>query len=281
MAENKATTSDQPDLKIAVCQFAAVSDNAANIAHISELTAQSAAQGARLVVFPEASSYAFSSTGEELARAAREDKGGFQDAMCRIAREHGMEMVVGMYQDSGQPLSDNVMLHVRADGSVGDTYHKLHLYDAFTFKESEKNTSAPLKDEFDELTVFDIGPFRFGLVNCYDLRFPEVSRALIDLGANVLVVSAGWVAGPLKEFHWETLLKARAIENTSYVLGSSQPAPLSAGLSMVVDPTGHVLGTVPHGEGIAVATLSKRHLDEFRAILPCLEHRRYRVVAAR
>ena len=264
---------------VAVAQFASIADTGRNIDRIAALTAEAAARGARLVAFPEAASYAFTSSAEELAAAARRDGATFRAAMAAIARDHGVDLAVGLYVPGRGELSDNLLVVFGADGSERGCYQKLHLYDAFHYRESEKNSTASLKPDFAELTVFDLGPFRFGLINCYDLRFPEMARALIDLGADVLVVCAGWTSGPLKELHWETLLRARAIENTVYVLASSQPAPLSAGLSMIIDPTGLILGTVPASEGLAIAPLSRRHLDNWREILPSLEHRRYTITA--
>lgn len=265
------------ELVVAVAQFASVADTAANAGRIAGFVAEAARRGARLVAFPEAASYAFMSSGEELARVAREEAAGFRAEMSRLAKLHGVHLVTGLYAPGEGPLSDNLLEVWGPDGAKVGSYHKLHLYDAFSYRESEKNSRAKLRQGFGELVTFDLGSFRFGLVNCYDLRFPEVARALVDLGANALIVSAGWTAGPLKELHWETLLRARAIENTVYVLASSQPAPLSAGLSMIVDPFGLVLGTVASREGLATASLSPPHLAEVRQILPCLEHRRYRV----
>jgi predicted amidohydrolase len=268
------------EITVAVVQFASVADTQVNIDRIAAYASEAKSKGARLVAFPEASSYAFMASTDELARVAREDGDRFRRSMGDIARQNDIYLVVGLYAWGGGPLSDNLLEVFGPDGWIIDSYHKMHLYDAFSYRESEKNSVAELKADFAELTLFDIGSFRFGLVNCYDLRFPEQARALIQLGANVLIVSAGWTAGPLKELHWETLLRARAIENTVYVLASSQPAPLSAGLSMLVDPTGLVLGTVPGREGVACATLSVAHLKDVRQILPCLDHRRYRVVQA-
>lgn len=277
MTTQEAQTEDT--ITVAVAQFASVADTNANIDRIAALTAEAAARGARLVAFPEAASYAFMSSAEELSAAAGRDSAAFRAAMGGIARDNGVDLAVGLYAPGKDRLSDNLLVVFGADGSERGSYQKLHLYDAFHYRESDKNSTASLKPGFGELTVFDLGPLRFGLVNCYDLRFPEMTRALVDLGADVLVVCAGWTAGPLKELHWETLLRARAIENTAYVMASSQPAPLSAGLSMIVDPTGLILGTVPASEGLAFATLSRRHLEDWRQTVPSLEHRRYAITA--
>src|SRR5699024_8164903 len=107
-------------------------------------------------------------------------------------------------------LARNMLTAVDANGNSLGQYQKLHLYDAFHYKESSKSEPATLKPGYGELVSFDVASFKFGLVNCYDLRFPEMARALVTRGVDVLLVSSAWVPGPLKEFHWEILLKARA-----------------------------------------------------------------------
>lgn len=261
----------------AVAQFASVDDAQANIDTIRTLARQAQAQGARMVVFPEAASFAFESSAETLSRIARDEAAGFRAALSEIARDLDIHIVAGMYAEGEGELSRNCLVAVDPQGETLGEYQKLHLYDAFLYRESDKNEQARLQQGFGELVLFDIGAFRFGLVNCYDLRFPEMARALVERGANCLIVCAGWVAGPLKELHWETLLRARAIENTSYVLASSQPAPVSTGLSMAIDPSGVVLSSVAADKGVALATLTTERLQDIRAILPCLEHARYRI----
>ena len=104
----------------------------------------------------------------------------------------------------------------------------------------------------------DVGRLRLGLMTCYDLRFPELARALVDRGAEVLVVPAAWVAGPRKVDHWRTLVRARAIENTVYVVAAAQPGPRYAGHSLVVDPLGDVLAEAGEGAAVLRATLTAR-----------------------
>jgi deaminated glutathione amidase len=263
---------------VAAAQFAGIADVSANLKGIERLVGEAAARGASVVVFPEAAMYDFTAPAETLAAVARSEGRGFEAEIHRIAARHGIAIVAGMYSDGGGPLARNTLIVAGTDGAALGRYEKLHLYDAFHYRESDKNERAPLREGFGELTTFDIAGFRFGLLNCYDIRFPEMARLLVDRGADVLLVASGWVAGPLKEMHWETLLKARAIENTCFVAASCQPAPLSVGLSMIVDPSGLATATVPGGEGLAVATLSHDRLAAVRAILPCLGHRRYAIV---
>jgi predicted amidohydrolase len=118
-------------------------------------------------------------------------------------------------------------------------------------------------------------------MTCYDLRFPELARALCDAGATAIAVPAAWVAGPLKEDQWLTLVRARAIESTSYVVAAGQPGPGYCGRSVVVDPLGVVLAGVPDGEGVAVADLDPAHVTEVRRRVPSLQHRRWDVTPRR
>src|SRR5690606_6563376 len=121
------------------------------------------------------------------------------------------------------------------DGSgVRATYRKLHLYDAFGQRESD--WVEPGRIAVPE--TFEVDGVRFALMTCYDLRFPEVARELVDTGAHAILVPAEWVRGPLKEHHWRTLLHARAIENTVFVAAADHPPPLGVGASMIVDPQG-------------------------------------------
>lgn len=268
-------------VSVAVAQFAAIADVEANLASIARLAETAANRGAQVVVLPEASMYAFASPAEELADVARREGRRFSDAIHALALRLGVVLVAGMYEDGGRDLSKNTFIVAGADGSALGRYEKLHLYDAFHYRESDKNQRAQLRPDFAELCTFDVADFRFGVMNCYDLRFPEMARVLIDQGADALLLGAGWVAGPLKELHWETLIRARAIENTCFVAAACQPAPLSVGQSMIVDPGGLVLATVAADEGVAVSELHPARLQAVRDVLPCLQHRRYEIIQRR
>ncbi|MBE7163196.1 MAG: hydrolase, partial [Williamsia herbipolensis] len=126
--------------------------------------------------------------------------------------------------------------------------------------------------------VVDIDGIRVGLQTCYDIRFPEVSRRLVDAGAELLVVPAEWVRGPLKEAHWRTLVTARAIENTVWVAAADQAPPIGAGNSMIVDPMGVEVATLGENVGVAVAPVDRSRIAEVRRINPALDLRRFGVV---
>ncbi len=262
-------------LQIAVGQLAGIADVAANLAKIETMTRDAKDQGASLIVFPEAVMYDYLLDGKGLAEVARKFGTEFENGIREVAGKYGIHVVAGMYAQSPTGRADNILLVADAVGRVAAKYQKLHLYNAFAFRESDKHDDAPLKPNFDEVCVFEAGGLNFGLLNCYDLRFPEQARILIDKGADVLLVASGWVAGPLKEMHWETLLRARAIENTCYVAGACQPAPRSVGLSMILDPMGAQVAGVAEQEGLAIATVSMERQQQVRAILPCVSQRRY------
>ena len=149
-------------------------------------------------------------------------------------------------------------------------YRKLHLYDAFGQRESDWVEAGELADP----ETFELDGLRFGLMTCYDLRFPEVGRTLADAGADVFLVPAEWVRGPLKEHHWRTLVHARAIENTVYVVAAGQPGPRYTGHSLVVDPLGDVLAEADDGPAVLTAELARDRLAEARRTSPSLRNRR-------
>ena len=118
---------------------------------------------------------------------------------------------------------------------------------------------------------------RFGLQTCYDVRFPEVSRRIVDAGADVICMPAEWVRGPLKEAHWRTLTTARALENTAYVVAADHAPPVGAGNSMIVDPMGVELATIGEQEDVALAWLSTERIAAVRRLNPALALRRFAV----
>jgi predicted amidohydrolase len=258
---------------VAVCQFAPVADRAANRERIGELVAGAAARGAGLVVLPEYSSYFVDPMDETLAAQAEDLDGAFTHELTRLAAEHGAVIVAGLVERADAGRVRNAVVAVDATGVLA-VYRKQHLYDAFG--QTESRWIEP--GEIGAAATFAVDGLTFGLMTCYDLRFPEVARTLVDAGADALVVPAEWVRGPLKEHHWTTLLAARAIESTSYVVAADHPGPVGVGHSAVVDPQGVVVAGVGTGEGIAVAELDADTVARVREVNPALRLRRYRVV---
>jgi deaminated glutathione amidase len=184
-----------------------------------------------------------------------------------VANETGSTIIAGMFETSPDPARPWNTLVVA--GAVGASYRKVHLYDSFGYRESDRLCAGDLS-----APVFTLGPFTIGLMTCYDLRFPEMARALVDAGAEVLVVPAAWLSGPRKVDHWRTLARARAIENTCYVVAAAQPAPRYCGHSMVVDPWGEVLAEAGEEATVITAWLSRTLLDDCRVTNPSLSNRR-------
>ncbi|MEO7148235.1 MAG: nitrilase-related carbon-nitrogen hydrolase, partial [Terrimesophilobacter sp.] len=118
-----------------------------------------------------------------------------------------------------------------------------------------------------------------GLQTCYDIRFPEVTRRIVDAGADLILLPSEWVRGPLKEHHWRTLVTARALENTIYIAAADQAPPIGAGNSMIVDPMGVELATIGENTDIAVAWVSPTRIAEVRRVNPALLLRRFGVSA--
>lgn len=258
---------------VAVAQFAPTASVDANLAVIRSLTATAAARGARVVLFPEYSSYFVDPFDETLAANAQDVDGPFVRALIEIARAHELVVVAGLLERADDDRRvRNTVVAVDASG-VRATYRKLHLYDAFGQRESDwvqpGEIAAP--------ETFEIDGLRVALMTCYDLRFPELARTLADAGADVVLVAAEWVRGPLKEHHWRTLLQARAIENTLFVAAADHPPPLGVGHSLVVDPQGVVIATVGTGTDVAVAFLDVDAVERVRRVNPALALRRFRV----
>ena len=263
------TLGDVPALNVAVVQLAASLDPAENreaLGVVADVCAT--APKPDLVVFPEVMMRDFGKPGSDLAAFAEDLDGPFVQRLTEVAREHGLTVVAGMFErsdDPGRPY--NTLVVVDATG-LRASYRKIHLYDSFGYKESDRLLAGPL-----EPVVVEVGGLQVGLMTCYDLRFPELARALVDRGAELLVVPAAWVCGPGKLEHWRTLLKARAVENTVYVAAAGQPGPRYTGHSMLVTPRGETVEAAD-GDLFVTSTVDREHLDEVRAENPSLANRR-------
>jgi predicted amidohydrolase len=232
------------------------------------LLGQLAPDDADLVVFPESFARDFGEAGSAVAEYAEELDGPFATEVRAVAGRLGATVVAGMFERSADPERPFNTLVVR--GAAEAAYRKIHLYDSFGYRESERLLAGPV----DGPVVLDVGGWRVGLMTCYDLRFPELARGLVDRGAEVLVLPAAWVAGPLKVDHWRTLVRARAIENTVFLCAVGQPAPRYSGHSMVVDPLGEVLTEAGDGPEVVHATLERKVLEDARVTNPSLANRR-------
>ena len=265
----------EPDaVAIAVAQFAPTTDGAVNLAGIRELATTAVGRGAKLVVFPEYSSYFASALGQDFVDAAQPLDGQFVAGIRALAAELDAHIVVGLVEriDEAARFS-NTLVAVSPAGDLVATYRKLHLYDAFGEKESQWVRPGDIEPP----QLFEFEGFRVGLQTCYDLRFPEVTRRLVDAGATLVLVPSEWVRGPLKEAHWRTLVTARALENTIYVAAADQTPPIGVGNSMIVDPMGVEIATLGEAKDVAVATISLHRVGTVRVLNPALALRRFAV----
>jgi len=260
---------------LAVAQFAPGASRDENLARMTALADEAVQRGATLVVFPEYSSYFTPELSADWLPHAEALDGPFVSAVGRMARERGIHVVAGLVETADDGRMHNTLAAVGPDGTLLAVYRKLHLYDAFGGRESDVLAPGAL----DAPQLFAWGGFTVGMQTCYDIRFPEVSRRLVDAGADVLLVPAEWVNGPLKEHHWRTLLTARALENTVYLAAADHAPPIGVGASIVVDPMGVVLADAgERAAAVEVARLDRDRMTRVREINPALRLRRFGVI---
>lgn len=258
-------------MHVAVVQLCAATDSAANRAMIHEqLGALDAADRLDLVVLPEGAMHDFGSTDLDLAAVAESLDGPFVELVAGQARRLRSTIVAGMFERTDD-LPYNTLVVVGPDGALRQTYRKIHLYDSFGYRESDRLRAGEI-----EPVVLDVAGVPVGLMTCYDLRFPEHARELVDRGAELIAVPAAWVAGEHKLDHWRTLLAARAIENTVHVVAAGQGGERYTGHSLVVDPWGSIVGEADSAPEIVRATLDPQTVARARQINPSLANRRIR-----
>lgn len=262
-------------MRVAIAQFGAGEDKPANLARLVDLVGQAGASGATLVVAPEASMHGFGTADTPLAPVAETLDGPFVTGLRLAAKRHSLSIVAGMFEpvEGDSTRAHNTVVAIDADGELAGRYRKQHLFDALGWVESKRLQAGPA----DEQLVFDCGEFTVGVMTCYDVRFPELARSLVDEGADLLALPSAWVGGPLKEDQWLTLVRARAIENVMYVAAADQCPPGYAGRSVLVDPFGVTVAGLGDGEGVAVGEVDRGRLEDCRARMPSLEHRRWDV----
>ena len=226
-----------------------------------------------LILLPEASARRFGDPTIMLAPDAETLDGPFVESLIDLATEHTAVVIAGMFEVSGHPhLPFNTTVAVSREGVLG-AYRKIHLYDARGFLESEGITAGSHSAE--NSLVIDVGDLRVGVMTCFDLRFPEMGRRLVDAGAEVIALGAAWVPGDHKVSQFTTLTEARAIETTSYVLAACQPAPRYCGHTRAIDPNGRCLADAgPDGTAVVVVELSKAVVASTRKAMPVVAQRR-------
>ncbi|GAB3568385.1 carbon-nitrogen hydrolase family protein [Arthrobacter alkaliphilus] len=258
-------------MRITLAQIDSGTDVGRNLELIDSYCARAAAEGSELIVFPEYSTYEKARVDRSFADKAEPLDGPVASQIHATAARHGIAVVAGLLETTGEHgRAFNTLVAIGADGSRLASYRKIHLFDCQGFRESEYIKPAPEPVP----VTFSWGGVVFGLMTCYDLRFPELARRLADGGAQVLLVCSSWVPGTAKTEQWATLAKARAIENGVYVAAVSQTPAVSIGNSMLVHPLGTVLQRLGKEPGSVTLEVPLDAVRDARELFPTWKHHR-------
>ena len=258
--------------KVALVQFKADIDKYKNLKKITKYIDYATKRGAKLCAFPEfMMCYTPSSqSAKDLTKLAETITGEFVSTISKTAKQNAIQVIGTIYEKSPKinRVYDTSFL-INENGKILSKYRKIHLYDALGIKESKKfhpgsQISKPIKTTLGTI----------GMMICYDLRFPEMSRTLVSAGSEFLVVPSAWVKGEMKEEHWITINRTRAIENGCYVISPDQVGNIYCGRSLVVDPYGKILLDMKKKEGIGIVDVSLERIKHVRKKLPLLKNRR-------
>lgn len=263
-------------VKVAALQFVSTPVPQENFATAGRLLAQAAERGAQLVLLPEYWPIMGIQDTDKLAHAEQADAGPIQDCMAGLARQFGVWLIGGT-MPLVSPEADkvlNTMLIYAPSGERVSRYDKIHLFGFKKGDESydESRTIVPGTT----VGTFDAPFGKVGLSVCYDLRFPELYRAMGDCTLIVVPAAFTYTTG---KAHWEILLRARAIENQCYVLAAAQGGRHANGRrtwghSMLIDPWGEIKCVLPEGEGVILGEIDHDFIARIRENLPALRHRR-------
>ena len=276
----------QKTTKIAAIQMATGPNVSANLLETERLLAEAAEGGAGLVVLPENFAFMGKRDQDQVSLREADGEGPLQEFLSQMARKYGIWLVGGTI-----PLTAHDASKVRAACLLFDDrgervarYDKIHLFDVHLLEADERYVESATIEPGDQVVVVD-SPFgRLGLAVCYDIRFPELFRAMQDQGVEVLAVPSSFTAITGKA-HWEVLVRARAIENLAYVIAAAQGGyhingRETHGHSMIVDPWGTVLAQVPRGNGTVSSNLDRDYQATVRRTFPTLQHRRLKCAKA-
>lgn len=263
-------------IKVAAIQMVSTPEVAQNFASATRLVTAAAQQGAQLVLLPEYWPIMGRHERDKLAHAEADGVGPIQQFMANLARQHGLWLVGGtlpLKADNPDKVLNSSLVY-GPQGQRVARYDKIHL---FNFVRGEENyDEARTIEHGQEVQTFE-SPFgRVGLSVCYDLRFPELYRAMGECALIVMPAAFTYTTG---RAHWELLLRARAIENQCYVLASAQGGEhvngrRTWGHSMLVDPWGEIVSVLPEGEGLVIGDIDPHRLQYVRESLPALRHRK-------
>jgi deaminated glutathione amidase len=256
-------------MKVALGQMLATTNKADNLARVRSMVREAGEAAVDLAVFPEAC-MVWVEPGQSPAPWAEPLDGPFVTGLQEAARQAGLALVAGVVETiPGSTKAYNTAVAIDARGTLLGAYHKIHMFDAFGYRESDQNQPGD-----GDLLLFEVAGMKVGVATCYDVRFPELYRALAERGAEVIAQPSSWAHGLLKEYHWNTLVRARAIENTVYVASVDQ---LRSAGSMIVDPMGVAIAVKGETAGLVTAEVTRERVAEARRALPSLSHVRHDV----
>ncbi|MGC8660960.1 MAG: nitrilase-related carbon-nitrogen hydrolase [Nitrososphaeria archaeon] len=259
-------------LKIALVQLTSNQNKEENLLKVKKFIDLASKNYAKLIVFPEFTDFFATQdiSKNDLYEVSEDENSKFLSEVKSMAASSNIEVLIGVYsRGSLKPAVHSTAYLITPEGKILAKYSKSHLFEAFGSSEREN-----LVPSDDMPLIFDYMGFRFGIIVCYEIRFPELARRVTLLGADALLIPSGWYKGYNKEDQWETLVKARAMENTIYVLTSNQIGNSFTGITMAADPAGMIISRATEEEGLIFVELSKERLLRVRDYLPLLKQRR-------
>lgn len=256
-------------MHVAVGQLAVTPDWRENAEKCVSLMAQARQKGASLLVLPEALLARDDNDPDLSVKSAQPLNGAFLQQLLAESAGNHLTTILTVHVPSAPGRAVNTLVAIRG-GDIVARYAKLHLYDAFTVQESRR------VDPGDSVSpLLDVDGFKVGLMTCYDLRFPEMALNLALAGADILVLPAAWVKGPLKEHHWTTLLAARALDTTCYVVASGECGNKNIGQSRIIDPLGVTIAAAAEAPALLLTEIFLERITHARRQLPVLRNRRF------
>lgn len=269
----------QDTLEVAAVQLNSQDDPVMNLSTARSMVLEAARRGARLIVLPENLAYMGPEDGKRAIAQPLAPGNSIFETLAMAASDAGAWVIAGgLPESSHDPKRPfNTCAVFSPDGALAAKYRKIHLFDVdlpdgTRISESDANVAG------DTPVVVEIDSFKVGLSICYDLRFPELYRRLVDMGAEIIVIPAAFTLTTGKD-HWHVLIRARAIENQVYAIAPGQwgrhpKGRVTYGKTIVVDPWGEVIAQCSEGQGLCRASVQRRYLVQVRASLPALVHRR-------
>jgi len=266
--------------RVAAIQMASGPNVSANLTESARLVRSAAEAGAELVVLPENFALMGMTEEDKLNIKEAEGDGPIQTFASDLAKKHRIWLVAGTI-----PIASSDDQHVRSScivyndqGEMVARYDKVHLFDVHLEENRETYTESTTIEAGNNTVVIDTPFGKLGLAICYDLRFPELFRRMVDDGVEVIALPSAFTSITGKA-HWETLVKARAIENLCYVIAADQGgyhinSRETHGDSMIVDPWGSVLDRLPRGSGFVSADIDLSMVENTRRNFPALKHRK-------